>query len=74
MIPADTHKEAYDKQREIWFAKTPGERLAAGLQMMDDMKALMESGIRQRNPGISAIDVKIEWFKQMYKNDFEPEE
>jgi len=74
MIPKDTHKEAYNKQREIWFAKTPGERLTAGLLMMDDMKALVESGIRQRNPGISAMDLKIEWFKLMYKNDFEEAE
>jgi len=74
IIPADTHKDAYIKQREIWFAKTPGERFAAGLQMTDDLKAIAFAGIRRRNPGMPDSDVKIEWFKLMYKNDFQEEE
>jgi hypothetical protein len=74
MIPADTHEDFYHKQREMWFAKTPGERFIAGLQMMDDSKALVEAGIRLRNPGMSEVDVKMEWFKMMYKDDFNTDE
>ena len=70
----DTPPEIHQKQRDIIMSKSPKERFEMGIQMMEDARSLVEDGIRMSNPGILALELKIEVFKRYYKNDFLPEE
>ena len=69
----DTSEDARQKQREIILSKTVQERLVMGLQMMEDVRQIVLNSIRIKNPGISEVDLKIEFVKRYYKNDFSPE-
>lgn len=69
----DTPTHIHQKQLEIILSKTMQERLAMGLQMMEDTRLIVMRGIRQQNPGISETEVKIEFIKRYYKDDFTPE-
>ena len=69
----DTKPEVIQKQREIFFAKSPGERLRICLDMIDFGRTLMESQIRSKNPEITDNELKAEVFKAFYKNDFPSE-
>lgn len=42
--------EAYERQLEAFRAMTPGERLAIGATMSDEIRMLAEAGIRARHP------------------------
>lgn len=66
----DTTPEASRKQFEIIFAKTEQQRLAMGLEMMEDMRKMVMTSISLENPGISEIDGKIEFINRYYKHDF----
>lgn len=70
LIPADTHADAYIRQRQIWFGKSPGERFCYGAQMTDDAKALFMAGLRIHFPGLTPLEQKIRWFKNWYGKDF----
>jgi len=69
----DTRPEIIQKQKEIYLAKSPGERLAICLDMIDFGRKLAESRIRSKNPGISDSELKAEIFKSFYQDDFPPE-
>lgn len=45
----DTSDAAFQRQLEAFRAMTPGERLAIGAAMSDEIRALTEAGIRDRN-------------------------
>ncbi len=51
---------------------TPEERLTMMSDMFDDAKALMAADIRARNPGSTPRDLRVEMFKRLYWNDFDP--
>ncbi len=70
----DTKTKIEKKQKEIFMAKSPGERLAICLEMTDFARALVESGIKAKNPNISSFELRAEVFKRFYKNDFKPDE
>ena len=69
----DTTAEIEKKQKEIFMAKSPGERLVICLEMTDFARALVESGIKAKNPHISSFELRAEVFKRFYKNDFQPD-
>jgi hypothetical protein len=54
----DTAASSLQRQRETFRRMTPERRLAIAAQMSDEIRAIAEAGIRQRNPGYSADDVR----------------
>jgi hypothetical protein len=70
----DTPEYIKLKQREIFNSIPEGTRLVMALQLMEDGKNLIESGVRNEFPGISDLDCKIETFRRMYRHDFTKEE
>jgi hypothetical protein len=46
----DTSEAAFERQLNVLRAMTPGERLAIGAAMSDEIRVLAEAGIRDRNP------------------------
>ena len=69
----DTSIEARKKQFEVIFSKSKEERLLMGLQMMEDVRQMVMTGIRKQNPHFSEADLKIEFIKRYYKNDLSDE-
>ena len=49
------------------------ERLKMGCSMFDDAKALALAGLRARNPGMSAPEIRKALFKRFYGGDFSSE-
>jgi hypothetical protein len=70
----DTPEHIIQKQREIIHAKSPDERFMIGVEMINFGRMMVESSIRQSNPQISEIDLKVETFKRCYSQSFDPEE
>lgn len=70
----DTPEYIKLKQREIFNSIPEGTRLVMALQLMEDGKNLIESGVRNEFPGISDLDCKIETFRRMYRYDFSEEQ
>ena len=69
-----TSQEMEDAQI-AWYRKlSSSQRFFYTAEMMDEGKLMIESRIKNNNPGISAIDLRIETFKRMYKEDFSPEQ
>ncbi|HEY4654854.1 MAG TPA: hypothetical protein VIH22_10085 [Cyclobacteriaceae bacterium] len=69
----DTPDHIHKKQLEIILSKTPGQRFLMGLQMMEDVRQLVLSGIRKERPGISDKELKIAFISRYYKNDLSEE-
>lgn len=70
----DTTEEAERKQREIIFSKTEEERFLMGIEMIDSVRQIVANSIREKHPGISETELKVEMFKRYYSNDFPPDE
>ncbi len=66
----DTTNEIIQKQREIFWAKTSEERFLIADKTIEFGRIIVESNIRQENPNISAIDLKIAVFKRYYQFTF----
>jgi len=70
----DTPEEILQMQREIFFKKTHSERSIFGAGLIDFGRVVVESSIKQQNPEISLIDLRIAVFKRYYENSFTKEE
>ncbi len=70
----DTSIEYIEKQREILFAKTKSERFLIGADLINFGITILESNIKNKNPNISNLNLKIKVFKRNYKNIFSEEE
>ena len=70
----DTPDEISRKQLEILLSKPEGERFRIGDELSSFGKKVLESSIRDENPGISEIDLKTEIFKRCYSMYYSPEE
>ncbi len=70
----DTPEHIMQKQREIIHAKSADERFLIGVEAINFGRMMVESSIRQSNPHISEIDLKVETFKRCYSQAFDPEE
>ena len=74
MRSPDTSEEMHNAQIE-WYRKlTSTERFFYTAQMMDEGKLIVASSIKSKHPGISEIDLEIETFKRIYRNDFSTEQ
>jgi hypothetical protein len=56
--PRDTSAEAWQLQVEALRRMSPEKRLAAGAAMSDEVRALVEAGIRARHPEYSATELR----------------
>jgi hypothetical protein len=68
----DTPDHVRKIQYDIILSKTPEERFLMGIEMMEDVRRMVEGSIREQNSGISDIDLKIAVFKRYYSKDFSP--
>lgn len=69
----DTSPEMRKKQYEIFFQLSPEERGRQGIEMVEFGLMVVENSIKAQNPTFSALELKIEKLKRLYKNDL-PEE
>jgi hypothetical protein len=54
----DTSTTALERQRETFRRMTPEQRLAVAAEMSDEIRAIAESGIRQRHPDYSDEEIR----------------
>lgn len=71
---SDTTDEILSKQREILLSKSSGERFMIGDEAVAFGYMVVENSIRQKNPGISEMDLKVAVFRRYYGNQFTSEE
>jgi hypothetical protein len=53
----DTSAAAYERQIQAYRAMTPAERAAVAAAMSDEIRVLVEDGIRERHPAYSEAEV-----------------
>ena len=70
----DTPEHIIQKQREIIHSKSSDERFMIGVEAINFGRTMVQSSIRQSNPQISAVDLKVETFRRCYAQSFDPEE
>jgi len=70
----DTTEDARKTQLAIIFSKTEEERFLMGIEMIDYVRMIVENSIREENPIISDIDLKIAVVKRYYAAEFSAEE
>ena len=58
MHPLDTSATARERQSEAFRRMTPEQRLAVAAETSDEIRAVAESGIRQRHPDYSDDEVR----------------
>lgn len=69
----DTPDHIKKKQREIWFSKPQEERVRLGLELIQEVNTQIEDRIRAQHPGFSEGEIRVEFIRQMYKDDLSPE-
>ncbi len=66
----DTTAEMLQKQRDIFFSKTSSERFLIGAETIAFGRIIVESSIKQKEPNISELDLKISVFRRYYESFF----
>jgi hypothetical protein len=56
-MPLDTPPTALERQREAFRRMTPEARVAAAVEMSDEIRAITEAGIRHRHPAFTDDEV-----------------
>lgn len=69
----DTSKYILRKQFEIFYAKPLLERLNGIFELTELSRQIIQNRIKEKNPNISEVDLKIELFKTFYRFDFDEE-
>jgi len=67
----DTPKYILQKQFEIIYAKPLQDKIAGLFEMTELSRNIILNQLKQKNPGLSEIDLKIELFRKFYKFDFD---
>lgn len=67
----DTPKHILKKQFEIINSIPLKERLLNLFELTELSRKIIENKIKEKNPDISDIDLKIELFRSFYKYDFD---
>ena len=62
----DTKPNMQKKQLEIILSKTPGERFIIGAETIDFGRIITESNIKNNNPDILELELKIQILKRYY--------
>ena len=69
----DTPKYILRKQYEIISAKPLKERIKGLFELTELSRKIIRNRIKNKFPGISETDLKIELFRIFYKQDFDKE-
>jgi len=67
--PHDTSADAHSRQLEAYRTMTPAERLRLAAELSAGVRALTESGIRQRHPDWSADEQAAELVRILVRDD-----
>lgn len=70
----DTRPETREVLIRLWRAKSESERAMHGFRMWNSFKNRIMSAIVAKNPDIGPVDLLVETFRCIYRNDFAPEE
>ena len=70
----DTSEEVLKKQIEILLLKSEGERFKIGDELSAFGRRVLESSIRDEQPGISETELKTEVFRRCYAQFYSPEQ
>jgi hypothetical protein len=70
----DTRPETREVLLRLWRAKTEGERLVHGFRLWNSVKNRIMNAIRRENPDIDPIELLVETFRCIYRDDFAPAE
>jgi len=65
MIPADTTIEAVRKQFEILRRLGPEARLKMAFELSDNLRSIVETGVRERNPSYDEQEIRQEVLRLM---------
>ncbi len=67
----DTPRNILLKQFEIMNSKTLKEKFECLFELTDLSRTIIQNRIKERNPDISEIELKVELFKTFYRFDFD---
>ena len=67
--PRDTSSEAMAKQDEILRGLGPAGRAAMAFELSDNMRAVVEAGVRSRHPDWEESEVRCEVLRLMLGED-----
>lgn len=70
----DTSDEINEIQRQLIMKKTTGERFMMAIEMYEMSRAIVETSIKNKQPSISALELKKEVFRRFYSTDFSESE
>jgi ribosomal protein S18 acetylase RimI-like enzyme len=70
----DTRPETREVLLRLWRAKSEGERALHGFRLWNSVKNRIMSAIISKNPDIDPIELLVETFRCIYRNDFAPAE
>ncbi|MBN1805653.1 MAG: hypothetical protein JW837_10410 [Sedimentisphaerales bacterium] len=65
MIPADTTIEAFRKQVEILRRMGPERRLKIAFELSDNLRSIVEAGVRERHDDYDEQQIKHEVLRLM---------
>ncbi len=74
MIFADDTRPETREVLRLWRAKSEGERALHGFRLWNSVKNRIMSAIISKNPDIDPIELLVETFRCLYRNDFSPAE
>lgn len=66
----DTPEYILKKQFEIVNSRTQKEKIESLFELTDLSRAIIQNRIKEKYPGISNIELKVELFKTFYRFDF----
>ncbi len=66
----DTTIEMRKKQYEIVFQMSESQRFAEGIKMIQMGRVIVENSIKEQNPQITELEMRIAVFKRYYSRDF----
>ena len=67
----DTPKHILQKQFEIISSRPLSEKISGLFEMTELSRQIIKNRIKEKNPGISEVDLRIELFKTFYRFDFD---
>ena len=65
MLPADTTREAYETQLEVWRGMSGSERVELAFEMSRDAREVSLAGIRHRHPEYSEEQTQYALFRML---------
>ena len=70
----DTRPETREVLIKLWRTKSEERRALHGFRLWNSFKNRIMRSIQTENPGIDPIELLVETFRCIYRNDFAPEE